>query len=450
MFRLLLTASLLCAALAWVVPASGQTIGRTQVRGAVTLGPPASPALRPVERTSGDDRYRPLDLRPPDDLRPIGDLPAPYAARDADRGVESLPLEDIGDGRPDDGFGRPERPRRLDRYDDVRPAQFRDELGPPRFDSRDTYRPGYDPLADQPVSGDLFGGGGGGERYTAFQFDDSLPPPDLGLPAPGYDAIGRGGIAPRQTQPFGFDYTFLSSADVEGPDGDLAMHQANIFFEGHLPLGENFLVTLRPTADALFLSGPTGLDPAFPETLYQVYLDAQFDWRLTDRVGLTVAVTPGLWTDFSSVGGDDFRLPARVFLTFRFSEDLFVAAGVVYTDNIRRNLLPGVGLLWRINERWKVELLYPRSRLVYIWHENLHFYFVAQRGGTTYAIDEILGEEQIEYRDLRFLGGVEFSGWDRATWFVEAGAATLRKFRFERQRDVDIDTSFLVRAGVRF
>lgn len=268
-------------------------------------------------------------------------------------------------------------------------------------------------------------------------------PPDV-LPLPHfYRAAGL-----TQERRFSVDYVFMGRAGVDAPATDVLMNQIATAYRHEVRLADRYLLTLRPFYDMVFFSGPGGID--IPDQVYTVAIELQGDIHINEQFGLSLGFTPGFWTDFVQVNEHDVRLPARVLGTARISENLVAAAGVEFTDNIRGNLLPAGGLLWRINDRTELELMYPRSRLVYYWHQALSFYLVAERISTTWHIRSVAGDEDFEYRDLHVLLGTQFEAWRRAGLFLEVGGTLNRRFRFDAQPDVGVDSTFMLRAGTRF
>lgn len=284
--------------------------------------------------------------------------------------------------------------------------------------------------------------------YITRRFDELPPPIDQGLPLPSYEKLDR--MHGRKANPFTVDYIFIGRAGVDAPATNVKMSEVAMMYEHHWPYRDRWLFTFRPVADVLFLSGPGGTAPDLPEQLYKVAIDVQADFQITPRIGLSLGITPGLWTDFRRVSGDDVRVPARLLATYSLWDGLFLAGGVVWTDNFYRNLLPGVGVIWEITDRTKLELLWPRSRLGYRWHDTCEIYGVFERGGNTYNIRVNDIDEDFQYRDLRLMLGIQSDFWSRASLFAEAGIAFDRRFRFEVQPDFDIKRAFLFRVGAKF
>lgn len=289
-------------------------------------------------------------------------------------------------------------------------------------------------------------------QYDGFQ---ELPVPGgdpLPLPTPAVPRVGGPSLVrrPADDQRFAVDYVYLATADVEDPATDVTFHEIGMVYTHRWPIGPRFRMTFRPLFDVLFLDGPRGPGVDLPEELYKVAIDVQGDFQITETLGISLGITPGFWSDFQSASGDDFRLPARVLGTYQVGNALKIAAGAVYTDNIRRNILPAGGVIWQIDDRLKLEALLPRSRLVYNLHSEWAIYAVVERSDTTWDIKTVYGEEQFEYRDWRVMLGTQVDTFERFSFFVEVGAAFDRRFRFDIQPTMDIDDDFVLRTGIRF
>ena len=273
------------------------------------------------------------------------------------------------------------------------------------------------------------------------------PPPvgaHLPPPVPRYRASERS--APK---PVTFDFVFIGRAGVDGPSTNVKMTELGATYRYRQPLMDRFAITARPIFDVLFLSGPGGAID-LPEQLYKVAVDFQGDYEINEQWGVSVGLTPGFWSDFAHTTSDDIRLPARVLATYRHRPGLIFAGGLLYTDNIRRNLLPGVGVIWDVTDRTRLELMWPRYRVVYKLIEDVQVYGVYERGGDTYNIRTGFDSEDFEYRDRRFMLGTQIDYWSRASIVAELGVSFYRRFRFDIQTDADINSAFFMRLGTRF
>lgn len=292
----------------------------------------------------------------------------------------------------------------------------------------------------------------GFHRHTAHRVED-LPAPDPMTPLPSYGRLSRD-LAPKP-KPFAVDAVFMSNARMRGYDTYVRMSQVGFNYQARFPIRERGFFTIRPLADILFLDGPG--DPfVLPAQLYKVAFDFQTDFQFNDQLGLSVGTTPGLWTDFVKLENDAFRMPFRVLGTIRAADNIFFAGGILYTDNIRRNLFPAGGVIWEASDKLRIELLFPRTRFVYKVFDFLEVYFVGEGYGGTWSIrTNIAGNlynDEVLYHDYRLMFGTQVDYFQRVSLFVELGGVVDRRFVFSNllQPNTNVNDAFILRCGVRF
>ena len=289
-----------------------------------------------------------------------------------------------------------------------------------------------------------------------------LPPPQADLPPPGYrQPRTLDGLAQK---PFTIDWVYFGKADASiTPAGSVKMSELGASYQRRLPIRDSCMFTLRPFMGVTFLSMPQIQGASTPDQLYRLAIDLQLDhqFAFNENFGISLGITPGIWTDFAKTSGEDFRLPARVLGTYKVYEGLFIAAGVDYTDNFYRNILPAGGVIWIPNETFRVELVYPRSRVVYRQSSYLQIYGLFERGGDTYNVSTQFNnadyDEDLQYKDYRVMLGVQFDYFDRVGLFGEVGWAFDRLYRFSGTdpttlpaRTVGVDSALVLRVGARF
>jgi len=286
---------------------------------------------------------------------------------------------------------------------------------------------------------------------TEVQLDDRLPATERGelnATPPGYERYSATTGLDRPTK---LDYIFINRANVHAPaGGSVLMQQINVSHRFRTPVWDRASLRIQPFFDVLFLDGPTGHDPVLPPQLYKLATDVELGFRWSENVLLSFAVTPGFWTDFKGIETEDFRLPARALVAYKYSDGLYVSAGVIYTANYYRNILPTVGIIWDATDRWRFEFVAPRGRVVYRLHEELQFYVGLEGDGDTYTIRTNGEVERMQYRDYRLFSGTEIATWERASVFLETGYSFNRRIRTQLQEDRNLDNAFYLRMGLRF
>ena len=171
---------------------------------------------------------------------------------------------------------------------------------------------------------------------------------------------------------------------------------------------------------------------------------------LSRKLTLTVGATPGLYTDWENLTSEAVRVPGRIFLSYVKSPKLILIGGVVYTAQPELPLIPAAGLIWIPSEKWRVELIAPRPRLVYRWSERLQLYGQFSFDSSTYAIHAAGRNDLLEYRDFRVSMGTEWTTKQKVRLFSEVGAAFARDLDLTYQPSNTLDPGLFLRAGIRF
>lgn len=158
------------------------------------------------------------------------------------------------------------------------------------------------------------------------------------------------------------------------------------------------------------LDGPTALD--VPPRLYEAYVDFRWLRRITPKLGMELAVTPGVFSDFNRVGPASIRIQGRGLAAFDWSQRLRLVAGVLYLDRDDIRILPAGGLIWNPHDNALYELVFPRPKIArrIAWNERAAWwtYVLGELGGNSYGATRAGGvEDTLTYRDYRVILGIE-------------------------------------------
>jgi hypothetical protein len=160
---------------------------------------------------------------------------------------------------------------------------------------------------------------------------------------------------------------------------------------------------------------PQGAD--IPDALFEGYVQARWLRKVTQRLGVDLAVSPGWYSDFHNDSPQALRITGHGFGAWEADEDLRIVAGLIYLDRYDVNFLPAGGLLWTPADEWRYELIFPRPRVAWRIVERpraSHWaYVAAEFGGNQWAVQSITapttGRDQIMViQDYRLL-----AGWER-------------------------------------
>jgi hypothetical protein len=211
---------------------------------------------------------------------------------------------------------------------------------------------------------------------------------------------------------------------------------------------------LNPGIAAHTLNGPLTTD--LPPSLYDAWLELRWLKKLNDRWLLDLVITPSYFTDFENKSVDAFRLPGRAIALWNATDELQLAFGFIYFDREDLKAFPAAGLIWTPNDDYKVELLFPRPRVMRKLSEDdcqtRWIYAGGEFGGGSWAINRTDGTGDIvTYSVLRFLVGYEVKKKDGFSPRVEAGYLFNRSIEYKSGvGDYDPDSAIMLRFGGSF
>ncbi|MHC4401972.1 MAG: hypothetical protein ACYTG0_20060 [Planctomycetota bacterium] len=215
---------------------------------------------------------------------------------------------------------------------------------------------------------------------------------------------------------------------------------------------------VTPGFVAYYLDGPAGVD--LPPRVYEATV--QFRWwkRVTPRLGVDLAVTPGLFSDFEQSNDKALRFPGHAVGVFDWTETLKLAFGVSYLDRDDVGILPLGGVIWIPYEHVKLELTAPRPRIArrlywrgaYTDDVQDWAYVAGEFGGGSWAIERSTGAGDVfTYRDFRLILGVERRVVDGLDARLELGYVFGRKIEFASDASsVEPTDTVMLRAGLTY
>ncbi|MBI1348589.1 hypothetical protein GC163_20130 [bacterium] len=231
-------------------------------------------------------------------------------------------------------------------------------------------------------------------------------------------------IAPYGTQ---FTVGWTSGSGDELGMTDIDFRQTLVF-----PHRQGFMIT--PGFSTHFLSGPETTD--LPETLYDQWIEFRWLKKFNDRWAMDLAITPSLFTDYENTGSDAVRITGRAIAMWTIKPTFQLAMGVIYLDREDVKALPGVGAIWTPSDDYKVELLFPRPRVLRKLSSDgdtsRWIYLAGEFGGGSWGIDRADGSADVfTYSALRMLLGYEVKKPKGFAPRIEAGWIFSRKVEYK-------------------
>lgn len=241
----------------------------------------------------------------------------------------------------------------------------------------------------------------------------------------------------------------LADSDRAGID----QRFAEISIGSGIPLGSfDHILGVTPAIRVDWIDADLALD--VPEELYEFELQFFYRRTIRERLSWFAIVSPSIRSDLSTAD-DAFRLFALALLRWEcVPHRLTVSAGAVSLGRADLPVLPALGLSWTPSTRMRLDLQFPRSRLLYRMVKNggdseIWAYLSAGLGGNTWAVTRQSGAtEELSLGDFRVLAGLQRLVDGGGKCFLEAGVSLGRELEYEQAGTrIDLGDAFLLQGG---
>ena len=312
--------------------------------------------------------------------------------------------------------------------------------------------PGFDPYADPtlPTTQPYYDPGGTGQFVT----DPSLTQQPLMSGA-------TFGQWPRFLQQLRFRYTWLNRGGTRG----LGWSQAELSGSFMIPmffLPENAPLIITPGFNLHLVDGPNtpATGASLPPRLYDAFVDVGWTPQITYGLSADVGIRGGVYSDFSSLTSESFRLQGRGFGVWQTTDTHQWRAGVIYVNRLDIKLLPAGGLVWTPggpNGNVRFDILFPNPKFAYrvgsYRTNDLWWYLAGEYGGGSWSIKG--PGQRFDYNDIRLITGLEWTGQYGLRGFVEGGWVLKREIDYLRNgalgnTDYDPPQTVMLRAGLTY
>jgi hypothetical protein len=139
--------------------------------------------------------------------------------------------------------------------------------------------------------------------------------------------------------------------------------QMDVFYQRRLPVTDKLSLLLgggyRRTD--LFLSGGAPL----PVALQSASVRAGAEWKFNPRWTAGGSVSPGVYGDTDLDRSGDFKVPVSLFARYTPHPGLVWLGGLAVGFYGRRGATPFIGVIWQINDRWRLNATPPMARITY-------------------------------------------------------------------------------------
>ncbi|HWB01087.1 MAG TPA: DUF6268 family outer membrane beta-barrel protein, partial [Pirellulales bacterium] len=220
-------------------------------------------------------------------------------------------------------------------------------------------------------------------------------------------------------------------------------------------------ILITPGFNFHFLSGPVSqpgvpnLD--LPPDTYDAYLATAWRPQITQKFAADLAVSVGVYSDFSYVDNNSIRVLGRGIGLYAINPQWTVAAGVIYLNRLSVKLLPAGGLIWTPHPDSRYEILFPNpklaQRITTYGNTDVWGYISGEYGGGQWSIThQPSGQHDVvNYNDIRIMLGVEAFYLKRLRGNFEVGYVFNRQILYlAGPQTVNPPDSVMLRAGLSY
>jgi hypothetical protein len=244
------------------------------------------------------------------------------------------------------------------------------------------------------------------------------------------------------------DYTWLPGAPPNGLQiGD---EELNAVVE--VPLVDGWApLRICPGMAVHFWDGP-----GLPSRLYDAYVEIGWRPRLAEWLFTDLAVTPGVYSDFTDFRSEKLQMRGRGLAIVAFSPQLQLAAGALYVNRNKTKVLPAGGVIWNPNDDTKLNFVFPQPKLAHrlATSRNIEWwgYLSGEFGGGRWSVEQTDDSVMfLDYSDVRVILGAEWIYRHGLKGQLEAGFVFDRRVNFTSDiPDFKPGNTLMLRAGFDF
>jgi hypothetical protein len=139
---------------------------------------------------------------------------------------------------------------------------------------------------------------------------------------------------------------------------------------------------------------------------------------------------------------------------FGYSGNIQLVGGVYYIDRDQIKILPVLGVICTPNPDTICRIVFPDPKISRRWTTvgttEWWWYVAGEYGGGAWSIDRpVVGEDTVDYSDLRLIGGLDWKSVYGCRGFLELGYVFYRQVRYRLTADgFDPEETVMIRAGV--
>ena len=223
---------------------------------------------------------------------------------------------------------------------------------------------------------------------------------------------------------------FLPSADFQGMPGDASIADYRLKITRQIRVDERLTLTVGGGYGLKHIDASSSA--ALPEDLHALFLEAGARYRINEKAFASLRLSPGLYSDFSEIGGDDLRMPVLALGGYSFNDRWSVTGGLIYRFGAHSSrFMPALGFSFQPDESWRFDIVAPRPTITYSASRRLQLFVAGDISSDEYEVhDRTIGARAVKYSDFKVLAGVGFLPIPAVKLSTSIGYAFDRRFVF--------------------
>ena len=182
-----------------------------------------------------------------------------------------------------------------------------------------------------------------------------------------------------------------------------------------------------------------GTNNGLPDKQQAIYGHLAIEYVVHDHAGAMFEIDPGAYFQNHITGTDSLDIPWKMYVTFPLKKDkVFGVIGLGGGLNQDPIVAPGGGIIWLINDQWRLEGVFPKPALVWEVSDNWQLRLLGELLYDSFRTDNITTPEfklrnaVVQYSEIRFGVQARYSLSDRIKAVMGAGYTVRRNWEFFR------------------
>jgi len=191
-----------------------------------------------------------------------------------------------------------------------------------------------------------------------------------------------------------------------------------------------------------------------PNTLQSVNAIIGTDLTLGDKTIVRAEIHPGIYSDWVSVGGNDFDCPFQLGGTYLYSKDFQIIFGIQVDLKSDFPIIGLPGFRWQFADKWVISAIPPKPQLQYELSNTTTLYVGADILNGTYHVNNNFGTNHghgpdttnaqfnnniVDFTEVRIGAGVTWKFTPNLSMDFSAGYMPYRDFAFHQDK-IQFDT----------